>query len=417
MKTVLLLAYQYPPAQAVSARRSGCMAKYLPHYGWRAVVVSRLWTPQNGQYDPNFVQNLPPEALVAAIPDGNNRRPFTGAFARLRMFVHPSTNPHRWTHKALQILPQIVGQYKPDAIWATCPPHATHYLANHLSRALRIPWIADFRDVIGQSGSVERFHNRFLNLRILPAEKRLIKSASAITTVSEGLAGILEARYHREIDVVPNGFDPDDYSQNVLNLCDKFIIAYFGSVYTYRDPRPLFAALDLLQDNREIQLEDIRVRFYGQNSDYISSLARIYRCSRIVECHAPIPHSEVARCQQEASILLVLSCPRGEGILTGKVFEYLGARRPIMCIPTDRAIYALLRETKAGVSCSTVDEVTAQLMKWYREWKSTGTVICHSKEEIIQKYSRRRQAEQLAQLLDSVALSPTRVGACVAEFT
>ena len=401
MKTVLLLAYQYPPALSSAAKRSGCMAKYLPHYGWRPVVISRLWTPENGRYDPNLVRDLPPEALVAAIPDGN-RRAYSGAFARIRMFVHPSTNPHRWTQSVLKVLPRIVNQYKPDAIWATCLPHATLYIADYISRKMGIPWIADFRDVLGQFGSDERLHRRLLiNPRVVPLESRLIRSASTVTTVSEGLARILQGRHQREVDIIPNGFDPDDYAQTTWDKHDRFSIRYFGSLYTSRDPSTLFAAIDSLERNRLIKLEDIRLQFYGSNPAYLASFVRDYCCRQVVKCHPVIPHREAIHLQQNSSVLLVLSGAGGKGILTGKVFEYLASQRPILCAPGDGdCIDRLLRETNAGVSCSTINEVATQLLKWYREWKAIGTIRYEGRLDAIMKYSREEQAGQLADLLN-----------------
>ncbi|PQP34720.1 hypothetical protein C6A37_06290, partial [Desulfobacteraceae bacterium SEEP-SAG9] len=91
-------------------------------------------------------------------------------------------------------------------------------------------------------------------------------------------------------------------------------------------------------------------------------------------------------------------------ILTTKVFEYLAAKRPILCVPGDDGgeLDDLIRVTNAGCSCPTAESVATVVKRWYEEWKKIGTVICQSKEQEVQKYSREKQAGQLADLLDLI---------------
>ena len=402
MRTVLILTLAYPPRISSCARRTGCMAKYLPQHGWRPVVLSKRWTQPGTPTDPNFVRGLPPETLVADVPDADAPGRLRRGWARVEGLARPHRFPPAWTRRARRLLPEIVSRYGVDAVWATCSPYATHYLADLCARAYGIPWVADFRDVLGQErgGLRERLRTR----RLVPVEKQLVRSASAVTTVSDGLAALLEARHGRTAHVLHNGFDPEDYAGDGARASEKFVIGYFGAVHSHRDPRPVFAALDRLADGPDVCLDDLRVVFYGPRPQRVAALASGFRCARLIECHGLVGHAEMVRLMSRASVLLVLACAAGQGVLTGKLFEYLGARRPILAVPSDGdGIDALLDETQAGVSCSSVDEIAERLLAWYREWRTSGRLECRAREAAIGKYSRRRQAGKLAELLDHVA--------------
>jgi len=400
MRTVLLIAYYYPPVIETAARRAGCMAKYLPEFGWKPLVVTRQWTPENCMYDPEFVRNLPPEHVAAAVPHaGDHLHPALGA--KLERFIRPDVFPSAWSTAVHQAIDTICSRRHVDAVWATCSPYSALAIADACAGRHAIPWVADFRDVPGQEGPSETPGGALRRLRFVPLEKRLIRTASAVTTVSHGLAGILKARHGRDVHVIPNGFDLEDYAESHAGRTQRFTILYTGSLIAYCDPAPLFAALDLLHRCSKISFEDLSLRFCGRSRERVPELVKPYLCRSIVSCDDTVPHARVTRLQREATALLSLSCPGGTGVLTSKIFEYLGARRPILSIPRDDdGIDALLRETGAGVSCSTAEEIAQQVLAWYQEWKRTGAVACRSSEAAVSVYSRRQQAGQLAEVLD-----------------
>jgi hypothetical protein len=98
--------------------------------------------------------------------------------------------------------------------------------------------------------------------------------------------------------------------------------------------------------------------------------------------------------------LLLLAHRHDKGLMTSKVFEYLGAGRPILSIPSDGdVIDALLSETGAGASASTAEEVGRILLEYYREWRDGGRVGCRGDSRAIARYTRRSQAARLAEVL------------------
>jgi hypothetical protein len=82
----------------------------------------------------------------------------------------------------------------------------------------------------------------------------------------------------------------------------------------------------------------------------------------------------------------------------------MGVGRQVLCIPGDGGeLDGLLLKTKAGISCESVEAVSNAIMGWYKEWKATGVVECRSDQAAIAEYSRRRQAERLAAMLEVAA--------------
>ena len=401
MKTVLLITMYYPPCNHTASKRPACFAKYLENYGWQPLVLCRQWTKDNCIYDPEFMTNINEQVFIREIPgDDNGSRSFLTPFKKAHTLFFPHHAPHILRKNALQALPDIFSRYPIDAIWATCPSDLPLYLAAMSSRQWKVPWVADFRDVWDQP---------YMGPRVLvPShlfhEKRLLKSASAVVTVSEGLADILRARYRRTIHIFPNGFDPADLAPMGACSLSKFNIVYTGNlIFPQRDPRPVLDALGLLIGSGEISEEDVVMEFYGVREDLLSSHFSGHKYYHLVNCTQRLPRMECIKRQRSSAVLLQLAHAGEKGIMTGKMFDYLAARRPILAVPNDGdCIDQFLRKTNAGMSCSTAEDIAAQLRKWYREWKATGTVVYQGTEEAIMKYSCKEQANQLAKLLDGV---------------
>ena len=142
------------------------------------------------------------------------------------------------------------------------------------------------------------------------------------------------------------------------------------------------------------------IQFYGASLLPWEEKIRPFRCYPLIEVHPRVPYKEMVRLQQQAAVLLLLSCAETPGVMTGKIFDYLAARRPVLDVPGGDVTKALLLETGAGASGGTPEEIAAILLEWYKEWKRTGTVPYHVRAEKVGQYSRRQQAGQLAAVFD-----------------
>lgn len=416
IKHVLMLTYMYYPSNHIASHRPGKMAKYLAQYGWNPIVVCPAWTRANSRYfDPRLQGQCQANAEVHAIPykpvQGSGlvakaatlaSDPRVFAVRVLRRFNRAlEKNPPEFYYGAVRFLRDYLRCNRIDCIWAT--EAVCHAIAARIHSEFHVPWIADFRDVFDQKGLAENQAGKAYLKRIEPS---LLKTCSMITTVSEPLREILEARHHKPVYVVENGFDHADYvgGQDPEARASVFHIVYTGKIiFPLRDPSPLFEAVSELVTDGKIEPAKIKISFYGTEAEstLLELAGRYPGLDGIVDIQPRIAFQEAVAIQKRASVLLHLAHGSERGILTGKVFEYLGARRPILCIPGDRdCVDALLDQTRAGVACPDVENVARQLICWYDQWRRTGKVIYEGIDAEIAKHSRQERAGVLAGLLD-----------------
>ncbi len=446
MRKALLIAYQYPPRNGCAPIRPAMMAKWLPKFGWDTAIVCGQWTRENaGQF---FDSAMLPEAQarVVATVHPTGRKPmrrvvqqakaFAGGLARMEgacwralpaslvkaplailrdlvvripAIVRAEMAPYEFTKRLLAVLPEVIERERPDVIWATSPPPGTHSAASAMSERFSIPWIADLRDIPDQLTWW-----RSTGIRVRPhwarhRQHRVAKKATAVVTVSPALAEILGRRLNRPVHIIPNGFDPEEHNQATATpsgSSGKLTISYTGQVYPrygYRDPMPLFAAVDRLAREGKVDLREMAINFWCTTPASLKQLSSGFECDCSISAFQFVPRKEALAIQHSSDVLLMLAHGPKRGIYTSKVFEYLGARRPILSIPGDGdCVDALLDETGAGVSCSSVDEICFVLLRWYQEWKATGSVRYQGRDEAVMRYTREAQAKALAAILDSV---------------
>ena len=231
---------------------------------------------------------------------------------------------------------------------------------------------------------------------------KCLDNCHGIVTVSEPLAEVLAARHKKDVHVVYNGFDSADYPKNI-ELTKKFTITYTGSIYPgRRDPTPLFEAISNLSKRRAISLADIGIRLYGYGQSAIKSLAEKYNIEDYVTCGGTIAYDDSLAKQCESWLLLLLEHNdlSAKGIVTGKMFEYLGARRPILFIGYEEGVASdILRQTGSGVVLNNTSNIETFLMKCLDSYAKGDRSLGFALNRSAEKYSRRYGAESLSKIL------------------
>jgi glycosyltransferase involved in cell wall biosynthesis len=245
-----------------------------------------------------------------------------------------------------------------------------------LKKHTGVPMVVEYRDRFSE----DPYSTRPKSFR-KKIEKRLedwwMKQATSIITVSEPWAEDYRARFGLPVLSVYNGFDPDDFpadyprkssDPNILN------IVYTGILYQERrDPTPLFKAIKLMGDEGK----NIRVSFYGANPEELAEMALAVDVLDQVDIHPSVPYEESVDCQMNADVLLLLQWnnPKEQGNVPGKVFEYLGARRPVLGLGLEDGVPArILAEREAGVFANDPARIADHLRKWQAEKKEKGEI-------------------------------------------
>ncbi|MFC1927483.1 glycosyltransferase [Chloroflexota bacterium] len=428
MNKVLIITYHFPPRPTVASLRPLGLARYLPEFGWQAVILTAALP---GKPDPQFEvvetqrrdstvlrlgkrlfkldteQNLMAQTaqLKKKLRIRSERSPLDLLLAAVGEVTAYPDAQKGWRAYAIEAGENILRQQSIKAMISTSPPATSHIIAKGLKDKFKIPWVADFRDLWTQNyyypySPLRRMRERRLELKTLSA-------ADVLVAVSQPAAGDLR-NLHKEKPVhsIPNGFDPAEVDTTPPSLTDKFTITYTGNLYPGKQsPEPLFAALRDLITEGSLAPADTEVRFYGARAGWIDKQAEHYGLTHIVKQFGIVPREIALNKQRESQLLLLLKWndTQQRGVYTAKIFEYLAARRPVLAVGGfSDVVDQLLGETKAGVSGQTGEEIKAALLRLYQEYKSTGAVACSGDEAEISKYSHREMARRFAEVLDTV---------------
>ncbi len=421
MKHVLLIAQTYPPSPEIGGLRPAGLVKYLPRLGWQPIVLTvrlagtrpsgapvveteykdvlQTWKLRLGL---EGTRSLHEQLSLSVAEERDSTHLHTRILSLMRYIITFPDATKGWIPFALQALTELKKTTKIDAILSTSPPISGHLIGRKAKRIFGCPWIADFRDLWSQNLAQG---NDFLRRLERPVERRTLRDADALVSVSEPWADKLRSRYPgKPVFCITNGFDEDDFPPARHPLTRLFTITYTGRLYQgKRDPTPLFEALQELIDEGVVLRETVRVRFYGPPEPWVAPLARRFDLQDVVEIAGTVSREEALQRQQESHLLMMLcwSDPRETGQHTGKVFEYLGSRRPILAIGGARGVVSeLLDETRAGKHPLSRNELKSVLRAWYAEYRASGGVAYQGDTQTISPYTHREMASRFAGVLE-----------------
>jgi glycosyltransferase involved in cell wall biosynthesis len=422
MRRVLLVTFVFPPSPYIGAVRPGGLAKYLPNFGWEPIVLtSRV---PNGNRPSVRVIETDYEDVIASLKQRIGLDPKRGLQQQLQLkgsskpgAALPHSKLIRWLRTtisypdetkgwipfALKAIQQIGSKERIDAIFSTSPPISAHLVAVRAKAILHCPWVADFRDPWIDDGMTTG------GLKVLrrSLERRTLRSADALITVSDPWAGDFRERYPGKLVArATNGFDPEEQAAASGRLDPNFSITYTGDLYQgKRDPSLLFEVLAEMIADGKARKVDIRLNFYGSSDPWLTALAGRFGLSDVVCAHGAVPRSESLQHQRESQMLLLLgrNVPSDAGCYAGKLFEYLASRRPILALGGLPGVtQQLLNETGAGCHIFAKADLRQFLTVAYGEFRSSGRVRYNGRPEVISQYTHSAMAMRIADVLNQV---------------
>jgi glycosyltransferase involved in cell wall biosynthesis len=290
-----------------------------------------------------------------------------------------------------------------DMIISTGWPYSVHRIGLALKKkSPNMKWIIDWRDLWTKNYlfpglRVFHWYERYL-------ENKFHQYADLITTVSDPLADILRFMTKTRVETIYNGFDPEDYQEiksKPRKENDAFTIVYTGSIYRgFRDPSPLFEAVENLKKKKLIAKNNLKIQFAGANAD-VGDIAEKYNISDFYSYMGFLPREDALQLQYDADAMLFLEYnkPGVQGILTGKLFEYLYIAKEIIAVGIDLTTTAgkLICDAQAGYCFGTdVEKIEEYLVK-----RVINKVRKTDKKDdnIIDVFSREKQAMKILDFL------------------
>jgi len=413
MKKVLIVAYHFPPqAESSGYLRSLKFCRYLPEEGWQPRVVTvhpRAYERTN----PSQLNEIPASTQVDRVfaLDTQRHLSFRGRYPRALAL------PDRWVSWCLGAIPagyRAIRREKCDVILTTFPIASAVLIGWILHRLTGIPWVADFRDSMTEP-DYPRERSTWRVYRWL--EQRTVRdAASLIFTASSAVRMYLE-RYPdlspNRCTLILNGYDEEDF-RDLLSSATvpsrPFRLVHMGLLYPIeRDPKPFFRAVSQLQ--RDGKIDAARVRIELRASGYESAYGPMIQAEGIenlVHLLPPVPYREALQDSANAEGLLLFQAACCDHQIPAKVFEYLRLAKPILALTSHTGdTAALLRHTGGATIVDSAD--WQAIYRELPEFLKAAETHTHPRPDpsLIQQYSRKAQAQQLAKLLNEVVMPAT----------
>jgi glycosyltransferase involved in cell wall biosynthesis len=288
-----------------------------------------------------------------------------------------------------------------DVVITTSPPPSVHFIGAAVKRATGARWIADLRDslVAHPHRDAQKLSVRVKEQGVQAVASLVARQADAIVAVSEAIADEMRVRLPRgQVVTIANGSDFEDFHGLEYRRGDRFRITHAGSFFGRRDPRPFLTAL--------ARVDGVTARFVGdfRAADREWASAIMDR----IELIPYAPHRKALELQRGSEALLLLipdADGRGRGVLSGKVFEYLAAERPILgVVPPDGAAAQLIRDTGAGVVVAPddIDGMERELVAMRDRWRAGELDGSPLSDEWRDDLDRRTRVQELAELMHSL---------------
>ena len=409
LKKVLVVTYYWPPSGGPGVQRVLKYCKYLPKYGWEPIILTVL----NGDF-PVLDKSLSKEVLNLKVVKSAsfsfhkilnllNRKKNTpthqlsssnedGIFIKLARWVRVNfivpDGRIGWYPDAVRKGNQIINDNNIEAIFSSAPPYTAHLIAKNLSLSNGIPWVADFRDPW-----TDRFYN-FENKRLWITEKidrflenSVINSASARITVSSSISEYFKKPFH----VIHNGYDEEDFKKLDRHKSKKIKISYIGTMTKSQNPINFFHAVSKLNKDRNI----FEINLIGSIHHDIKNYIIKQNFDDFVNFKSYKEHKVAIQemCNSDFLLLVIPNTKMNEGIITGKLFEYIRSMSKIVMIGPKKSDAAkIINETSAG-KCFEHDNQD-DIVKYL---KFNGV----SKNSNFEKYSRENSTKLLSKVLQN----------------
>ena len=423
MRKVLVITYYWPPAGGPGVQRWLKFVKYLRDFDVEPV----LYIPENPHYplvDNTFLKDIPNDLIIykhpikepyrlaslfsskktkrisSGIIQSNDQSFIEKMFLWIRgnLFI-PDARKY-WVKPSVNYLRGVLEKEGIDTIITTGPPHSVHLIGYYLKQTKAVNWIADFRDpwtTIGYHKELKLTSSAKRKHKLL--EFKVLKSADKIIVTSATTKKEFEQITEQPIKVITNGYDSEISSTQKLD--EKFTISHIGSMLTGRNPVKLWQVLsDLLENNVDFK-NALQLQFIGVISDDVLQSLNDLGLQDYIDIVGYVSHEKALAYQKASQILLLVEIDSQEtiGIIPGKLFEYMAAKRPILGVgPKNWEVADIVTDTKSGCIVEYTDDIALKnvILDWFTQYQK-GELSVSSKD--IEQYSRRELTRNLAEYI------------------
>ena len=438
-KKILMIAYYFPPFGGVPVQRTLKFAKYLLKYGWNPLVLTvRDGYDHFNLNDPSLINKIPDKVEVIRtreigvvarvvrflnrkIPKGVTKANREGGFAnkilKLRKLLYNSfwfpDEKNSWIPGTFFKGLRLLAKEDISVIYVSGYPWSAFLVGTFLSMLSGIPLILDFRDAWTLNPR-KLWDNRFQRFWECLVLRHASKAIFATNIMRESYIERYPWLYKEKFITITNGYDSDDfkhYEGKKKENNSKFIITFTGTFNDNVPPRDIdqspyyfLQGLSRLLNENDIS-EKILVRFIGNIGNNNKILVKKMGLQDVVEFTGHISHDDCIKYQMKADVLLLIiyTCEWSKFVLTGKLFEYIGARKYILALVPDGEAKNLITNDGFGktVGPNDIDGIKNTILELYNNWKQGGLKL-KIDSSVFEKYEMDALTGKLTETLDGV---------------
>lgn len=456
-RTLLVIAGEFPPLKTIGRIRTVKFVEQLQQYGWRSIVITLQPNGTEPNYDPSLMAEITDGVEVIRLPlrdieaeianavkrllgrrpagagvpaavgaPGGMRTPApvstqaqgglmdrAHAFTRwiLRNFVHVPDDYRPWAKAVVDAARPLCAAGRIDAIYTTLPPFASMFAGHALRKETGIPWIVDYRDL--WFGDVLREWvpgwRKRLEFRM---EQRLLREADVVITVSEPKTAYMQ-RLHPDLkarwETLTNGYDTELYGDRARTkpFGDTIEFVYTGRLFKNRRGHAFAEALGRINRTDPQLAARVRVRILGGVEPVIRQrydrILADYGIAHLYDFAGDVTYAEAMDAQVNCDYLLLIvdTGETSDGVIPGKLFEYVAARRPIFALCDAGATQQIIERARLGKAMPAEDSAVCEAT--LREWLARPVPQkVEADDAYLEQFDRRVITRRLAGLLDEV---------------
>ncbi len=428
-KKILIISYYWPPSGGAGVQRIFKFAKYLGQSGFDPFVVTV--DDKVASYpirDQSLLADVPSdlkvfhthsfEPLNILTKLTGNKAPYGGfankdkekfsqkvlRFIRGNFFIPDARKG--WVKYAYAKAEELIAKESIETVIISSPPHSSQLIGLMLKKKFpKLKWIADLRDPWTDIFYYkDMLHTKMAAAKDASFEKQVVEQADELIVVSKPILKnylskspkITESKIH----VIPNGFDEDDFPPMKPTVNEAFTITYVGTIADIYNPGMFFEALRKAIDKSPQR--KVKLQFVGGRTENIITLIKNNNLVEITEFVSHVKHETAIQYMRTSDLLLLVipDVPDSKGILTGKLFEYLASRKPIVCIgPKEGDASRIIKECLAGATFTRNEgsEMSAYILDMMKQWSENGSIINQSLT--FEKYSRKNLTSRLIKII------------------
>jgi glycosyltransferase involved in cell wall biosynthesis len=422
MKRLLMIVPFFPPMAGGGVYRSLSFVKYLPGLGWRTTVVAprgdAFWVRDEclaGQIPDSCrvirTNTLSAQAVLAGRRSGRpTHTRSSGGFSlarRLASFWLVPDTYAGWRPFAVKAAMAAIRQEPFDALYSTSPPETSHLAALAVRRRTGLPWVADFRDpwmnlyLFKPPTPIHAAWHRKL-------ERRVCETAHAVVATRWHEQRLKDAYPHAAgVTRISNGYDAAEIARIADGEPprDRFRITHAGLLTQNRSALPFLRGLRSVLEMRPGIRDKMEVLFVGARENRNEKAAESLGLGDVVQFRDSLPHDETLQLERRSHILLLIKHvnPDYDGMVPGKLYEYIGVCRPVLALAPDGEAAQLVEGLRRGVVVPQEDEraLARTLAGLYDDYER-GTLEERFDLTPRREFSRESLARRLAGLLDDL---------------